>query len=200
MTSALLLSLLLTAEVPPDDPALLQGLDAAGVRMLVPSRERILKADALVDGLGLKGTEHVADVGSGPGFFTLKLARRVPQGKVVAIDVDEAALTVLQRRAHAAALANIETRHAAPDEAGLAKGAFDLIFLCQVDHYLKDRTAYFRQFAPALKKGGRLVIANYEKYRQAVEEAAAAAGFVPLRSVIEAPGHFAVIFVRKGEP
>ena len=200
MTSALLLSLLLAMEVPPDDPALLQGLDAAGVRMLVPSRERILEADALVAGLGLEGTEQVADVGSGPGFFTLKLARQVPHGRVVAIDVDEAALTVVQRRAHAARLANIETRHVGPDDAGLARGAFDLIFLCQVDHYLKDRTAYFRQFAPALKRGGRLVIANYEKYRQPVEEAAVAAGFVPLLSVVDSPGHFAMIFVRKGAP
>jgi 2-polyprenyl-3-methyl-5-hydroxy-6-metoxy-1,4-benzoquinol methylase len=196
MLLALLASLTLTADLPPDDPAPLQGLDPAGMRMLAPSRERILQADALVDSLRLSGAERVADVGAGPGFFSLKLARHLPRGKVVATDLDPQALAVLQRRAQKAGLANIEARKVSPAAPGLEPGAYDLIFLCQVDHYLPDRAEFFRQLALALKPGGRLAIANYERYREPVRAAASAAGFVFGSEPLQTPGHFLLVFTR----
>jgi ubiquinone/menaquinone biosynthesis C-methylase UbiE len=200
MKFALLAALLLSAETPPDDPALLQGLDAPGVRMLLPTRERALQADALVDGLKLTGTEKVADVGAGPGFFTLKLARHLPKGKVVATDLDTQALAVLERRAKAADLANVEARKVSADDPGLEKGSLDLVFMCQVDHYLADREGYFRKLASVLKPNGRLVIANYERYRESVRLAAEAAGFDLDGEPARMPGHFALVFVRRKTP
>src|SRR5688572_9900139 len=44
--------------------------------------------DAALDGIGIKPGMVAADVGSGSGYFTVRLARRVgPEGKVYAEDI-----------------------------------------------------------------------------------------------------------------
>jgi precorrin-6B methylase 2 len=36
--------------------------------------------------LGLKGSETVADLGAGSGYFTFRLSKALPQGRVIACD------------------------------------------------------------------------------------------------------------------
>ncbi len=183
-------SLLLTSVA--DDP-MLEGLSPPERRMLDPLRERILGPEALLDALGLHGDERVADVGAGPGFFTLKLARRLPKGKVLATDIDGAALTVLQRRAAAAGIANIETLTVSAENPGLGAESLDLAFLCQVDHYLRDREVYFRALRAALRPNGRLALINLSAHREADRAAATAAGFRNVHELKAPPGYFVLI-------
>ena len=49
-------------------------------------RAKWQKPEAVVKTLGLKGTESVVDLGSGSGYFTFRLSKAVPKGKVIAID------------------------------------------------------------------------------------------------------------------
>jgi SAM-dependent methyltransferase len=176
----------------PDDPSL-AGLSPPQRRMLDPLRERILEPETLLNALELRGDEQIADVGAGPGFFTLRLARRLPRGHVIATDVDAAALAVLEKRAAAAALRNIETRHVSPTEPGLAVASLDIAFLCQVDHYLGARASYFRALRQALLPHGRLVLVNMARYREPDRKAALAAGFQSAKELSAPPGYFVMI-------
>jgi ubiquinone/menaquinone biosynthesis C-methylase UbiE len=152
------------------------ALDGMGRQMLDPLREQILHPAELVSRLSLRPDARVADVGAGPGFLTLTLARAVPRGTVLATDIRADYLAVAAERAAAAGLRNVRTRVVPPDRPALDARSIDVAILCQVDHYLADRAVYLTALVPALKPGGRIVIVNYAEHRDAVLAAARRAG------------------------
>jgi 16S rRNA G1207 methylase RsmC len=169
------------------------GLDAQSRAMLDPLREQALHPGELVERLHLPPDATVADLGAGPGFLSLPLARAVPRGRVIATDVDPRALEVLRRRAAAAGLHNVELRQVAPDTPGLAPASVDVALLCQLDHYLKDRAAWFAALRPALKPGGRVVVVNYVRHREAALAAARAAGLAVVEEWAPSPPFYVAI-------
>lgn len=162
--------------------------------MLDPTRLDVMQPQAVVARLDLAVDAVVADVGAGPGAFTHLLARTVPRGRVIATDIDPRALGRLEEDARAAQEANIEPRLVTSEETGLRDGEVDLAFLCQVDHYLRDRSAYLAQLARAIRPGGRIVLLNYLKHRAVLEGTAAALGWRLLSSWEPAQGFYANVY------
>ena len=65
------------------------------------------KPEKVVEALGIKPGSKVADIGAGSGLLTVHLARAVkPNGKVVATDIDEGVLELMQTRLQNAGLAD----------------------------------------------------------------------------------------------
>lgn len=151
------------------------ALDGPGRAMLDSLREEALRPSALVKRLALAPDAQVADVGAGPGFLTLPLARAVPRGAVLATDVRADYLAAAADRAARAGLSNVRTRVVPADRPSLDPASIDLAVLCQLDHYLKDRAAYFAALVPALRPRGRIALINYVRYREADLAAARAA-------------------------
>lgn len=176
-----------------------RGRDA-GLAMLNPARDELLKPRELVARLGLAPGQVVADLGAGPGYLTLGLARAVgPNGRVIATDINAAALALLRRRAACAGLVNIETRLVRARDPGLERDSVDVALLCHVDAFLGDRAAWLARLEPALRQqGGRLVVIGYLPSRTPLMAAAERAGF---RLVEEndrfLPAQFWLVFSRK---
>jgi len=75
-----------------------------------PLRRRFMPPHKLIDRYVSEG-QTVADLGCGPGFFTLALAGTVgPEGKVYAVDSDERAVREVMRKAREQGFGNIEAR------------------------------------------------------------------------------------------
>lgn len=146
--------------------------------MLDPARDRLIKPEALLARIGVAPGQTVADLGAGPGYLTLPLARAVgPGGRVIATDLDRGALDLLAARAREAGLANVEARAVAADDPGLAPSSVDLALLCHVDPLLPRRAEWLRKLAPALKPGGRLAVVGWAPGRAALLDDAARAGY-----------------------
>ncbi len=167
---ALLVTLSLQAVVARAD------LDAQARAMLDPIREEALRPRELIARLRLPPTAVIADIGAGPGFLAIPIARAVPRGVVIATDIRREYLDVLSTRAKEAKLTNVQTRLVESERPGLDTKSIDVALLCQVDHYLKDRTAYLTALLPALRPGGRMVLVNYNRFREADLTAARQAG------------------------
>ena len=126
-------------------------------------REGWQQPERVVETLGVKPGDHVADVGSGGGYFTFRLARAVgPTGKVYAVDIDADMNADLTARAKGESLANVEVILATPDDPLLPPSAIDLVFTSNTYHHLKDRTAYFAKLKTALKPSGRVAIIDFD--------------------------------------
>src|SRR5437867_1016505 len=124
--------------------ALLSGCGDARALREADAYDRYRRPDLLIAALELRPGQAVADVGAGRGYLTHRLAAAVgPQGRVVATDIDAAALSQIGRGA--AGEAAIEQRCVPADDPGLEPGAYDLLLLSQVDHLLADRSAYLRR-------------------------------------------------------
>lgn len=127
-----------------------------------PSRDAWQRPEAVLDYLGLPPDARVADLGAGTGYFAMRLARRVPQGKVLANDVEPDMVRYLGERAAKEGLPNVVPVQGRPDDPALPE-AVDVAFMCNVYHHIEDRPGYFRKLAAQLRPGGRLVVVDFEK-------------------------------------
>ena len=126
-------------------------------------RDSWQKPEEVIAALGLKAGDRVADIGSGSGYFTLRLARAVgPSGKVYAVDIDRAMNAELAERARDAGLANVETVDARAEVPMLPEAGVDLLFVSDAYHHIGDQVRYFATAAKALRPGGRLAVIDFD--------------------------------------
>ncbi len=126
-----------------------------------PERDAWQKPELVVAGVVTRPDLVVADIGAGTGYFSLRFARALGAGRVVALDLEPTLLEHLAARAGREGLGNVETRVATPDDPGLATGSVDVVFVCDTYHHIAARTAYFTKVAAALAPGGRVVIVDF---------------------------------------
>lgn len=128
-----------------------------------PGRDAWQKPQQVVDALKLKDRDMVADIGAGSGYFTRRLASRVPKGVVYAVDIDEKMLQYIHQYVEKTNQPNIVTVLCSMNDPMLASASVDLIFISNTYHHFTNRADYNKRLALALKKGGRLVIVDYHK-------------------------------------
>jgi len=113
--------------------------------------------------------ETLVDIGCGPGFTTLDLARIVgSKGRVIAVDRDgEKTLPSLQERAAAAGLSSIETRAAELETFDLPQGSVDGVYGRWVLMYLPESSAeaLINRMVKWLRPGGTCALSELCNYR-----------------------------------
>src|SRR5689334_23764588 len=72
-----------------------------------PARDAWQKPHEVIQALALKPGASVADIGAGTGYFSARLAKMLPQGKVYAVDVEPDMVRYLAERAKRDGLANV---------------------------------------------------------------------------------------------
>jgi ubiquinone/menaquinone biosynthesis C-methylase UbiE len=111
----------------------------------------------------------VVDLGCGPGFTTLDLARAVgPEGRVIGVDRDgERSLPLLEERAAAASLSNIETRAIELESLDLPDASVDGVYGRWVLMYLPESAveALIARVARWLRPGAVCAVAEICNYR-----------------------------------
>jgi arsenite methyltransferase len=121
------------------------------------------KPDQILDAIGPKPGQSIADIGSGGGYFSLRFAEAVgEEGKVYAVDENEEYLDFIKRNAEEKNLRNVIQVVASEGGMSLPEGALDLVFLRNVTHHIKDRIAYFKLLRRHLKPNARVAIIEYE--------------------------------------
>ena len=127
-----------------------------------PARDAWQQPDRIVAELALTPSMTVADIGAGTGYFTVRLARAVPQGQVIATDLEPDMVRYLDERAKREGLANIRAVVTPADAPQLALASVDRILVADVWHHVDGRPAYARRLAAALKPGGTITIVDFK--------------------------------------
>jgi len=111
-----------------------------------------------VDSLALSGSEHVLELGPGPGFFSVEIARRLSGGRLELFDLQPEMLEKARRKLDGAGCRNVEF-HAreAGEEFPFPDSSFDVAFLAAVIGEVPDKSACIRSLGRVLKPGGLLV-------------------------------------------
>ena len=127
-----------------------------------PERESEEKASVMLEALDLRPGDVACDLGAGNGFHTLEMAKRVaPTGRVLAVDIQPEMLTLLEGRAKAAGITNVETILGASADPKLPRGACDLVLLADVYHELDDPQGMLAHLGDALSPRGRLALLEF---------------------------------------
>ena len=129
-----------------------------------PEAERDRTRDAwqrpaeVFEALGVKLGQHIADIGSGSGYFTFRLAARVgAEGKVYAVDIDEKAIQKVRQRAERETLAQVEPILGESADPHLPSD-LDAVLIVDTYHEFREFDQTMQAVWRALKPGGRLVI------------------------------------------
>ncbi|MFZ6182184.1 class I SAM-dependent methyltransferase [Nannocystis pusilla] len=126
-----------------------------------PDRAAWQRPEEVVRALELEPTMRVADVGAGTGYFAVRLARAVPEGEVIATDVEPDMVRYLNERARREKLPNLRAVQSTATTSGLAAASVDRILVVHVWHHLDERERHARELAAALRPGGRLMIVDF---------------------------------------
>ena len=125
-----------------------------------PARDAWQKPDEVVAALKLAPDALVADIGAGTGYFAVRLARAVPQGRVYGVDAEAEMVHYLAERAQRENLDNLIPVLAKPENPGIPLPV-DLIILVDTYHHIPDREKYFDALRKSIKAGGRLAIIDF---------------------------------------
>ena len=125
-----------------------------------PERDAWQKPHQVIEALALKPDAVAADIGSGTGYFAVRLAHFVPQGRVYAVDIEPDMVQYLADRARREGLDNLAAVTGAPDDARLPRKV-DLVLMVDTYHHIARREDYFRKLARSLNPGGRVAIIDF---------------------------------------
>lgn len=141
-----------------------KDLAAYLARQEAPDRATWQKPAAVLRALGLRRGQLVADIGAGPGYFSLRLARAVgPSGHVYAVEPELQILDVLRERIAAAGARNVTPVLGRGDDPLLPAGRCHLALIVDTYHHFPDGPAFLRRVARALRPGGRVVNIDFAK-------------------------------------
>lgn len=126
-----------------------------------PERDREEGTAKVVPLLKLKPTDVVADIGAGTGYFTFRLSREVPEGKVYAVDVQPEMLDKIRARVKTAKVRNVEVVHGSIATPRLPSNTVDLMLVVDAYHEFAMPREMGQAMAWSLKPGGRLALVEY---------------------------------------
>ena len=128
-----------------------------------PKRDTYQKPHEVINALGLRPGEVIADLGAGSGYFTFRLAHHLgPQGRVYAVDINPDMIRHLQRRLRDLRATNVVPLLAEPDDPLLSPKSIDRFFICDTWHHIQNRPQYLARLKEMLKPDGQVVMIDFK--------------------------------------
>ena len=107
----------------------------------------------------VKAGMTVVDIGCGMGYFTIGLARQTgPEGKVIAVDLQQQMLEALGRRSRRAGVADRIVLHRCSKKSLGVEDSADFVFAFWMAHEVPDKSRFFGEILALLKPRGRLLV------------------------------------------
>ena len=125
-----------------------------------PARDAWQKPDDVIRTLALAPDALVADIGSGTGYFAVRLARAVPRGHVYGADVEPDMVTYLAERGRREGLVNLTSVAATAPDPRLPRPV-DLALVVNTYHHIAERPSYFDRLRRSLRPAGRVAIIDF---------------------------------------
>jgi ubiquinone/menaquinone biosynthesis C-methylase UbiE len=107
----------------------------------------------------IKEGMSVLDIGCGPGFFSIEIAKIVGQkGKVFAADLQEGMLQKIKKKIAGTELEKIIRLHKTGEDKINLPEKVDFIFAFYVIHEIPNKENLFKEFKNILSENGRILI------------------------------------------
>lgn len=122
--------------------------------LLFPLRNIFLSAGKLIERLDIKENYNVLEVGPGPGYFSIPVARKLKTGKLILADIQPEMLEYARKRFSKKKAGNASYYLCNGKTFDFSDNFFDVIYMVAVLGEVETKEAYIREFSQMLKRGG----------------------------------------------
>lgn len=127
------------------------------------SRSKEENTDLAISNLPVSKNSVVADIGAGSGFYTFRIAPKVSEGKVYAVEIQDDAIDYLKDKAAELKANNVIVIKGAEKSPNLPDGSIDLAIMVDVYHELLYPQEFLQGIKQTLKPKGRLLLLEYKQ-------------------------------------
>ena len=126
-----------------------------------PKREQEEGTDLLIKGLNLKPTDSVADIGAGSGYFSFRMAKLVPDGKVYAVDISPQMIGIVRSKMAKEQVSNVVPVQSTITQTKLSPNSVDAALIVDAYHEFSHPLEMATSILRSLKPGGKLILIEY---------------------------------------
>src|SRR6266478_2491876 len=117
------------------------------------------EAERVMERLGIKPPQRVADIGAGLGYYTVRLAGRLGPGAIIyATDVKAEYLARLKARLKRQRVRGVQVILGRPRDPRLPADSVDVALLSHMYHEIENPYEFLYRLQPALARGARVGI------------------------------------------
>ena len=159
--------------------------------LLHPSIEEIYDPQSMIALVPIHNDQKVADIGSGPGWLSIPLAKYLYAGTCYAIDINKEMLDHVKAQGETAKLGNIETLVSKENDIPLDDASLDGVVLSNVLNEAKRPKGLIKERVRLVKKSGWISIVEWLPIQAKAEVGPAASKRLnqqELREAVEALG------------
>ena len=124
-------------------------------------REKEENSNLAIAKMNLSPTSVVADIGAGTGYYTFKIAEKVPQGKVYAVEIQDDLIRYLNNQKKELGSTNVEVIKGDAKSPHLPDSSIDLAIMIDVYHELEYPKEMMHYISTALKSNGKILLIEY---------------------------------------
>lgn len=125
------------------------------------SREQEESVTLAIENLPISSESVVADLGAGSGYYTFRIAPKVPGGKVFAVEIQDEAIHYLETKSKELGFQNVTPIKGTETTPNLPENQFDLVILVDVYHELEYPVEMLAGIRKSLKPDGKLLLIEY---------------------------------------
>ncbi|TKB98937.1 class I SAM-dependent methyltransferase [Pedobacter cryophilus] len=137
-------------------------MDAAGADWLERNNRNEEENTSLaISKLPINSKSIVADIGAGSGYYTFRIAQKVAEGKVYAVEIQDEFIKLLKRNQLEKHIKNVEVVKGNEQNPNLPANSIDLAIMVDVYHELAYPKEMLSALAKALKPDGKILLLEY---------------------------------------
>jgi ubiquinone/menaquinone biosynthesis C-methylase UbiE len=103
----------------------------------------------------------IADIGAGSGYYSFRISPKVPQGKVMAVDIQQEMLDFLAKRSAELKITNVIPHLGAVDDLKLPPDSLDAALLVDAYHEFSHPAEMLASLLKSLKPGGKVFLLEF---------------------------------------
>jgi len=128
--------------------------------LLIPFRNIFLSPSKLIQRLDLIEGHNVLEIGPGPGYFSTHVAKKLKNGRLILLDIQQEMLDMSKKRLDRRGIKNVEYKLTDGRSLDLESNSLDRVFMVTVIGEVENKGNYLKEIYRTLKEDGILSISE----------------------------------------